>query len=83
MNQKLYYIKEDIVSVLRDILAGIDAKHVFVVHGKGSYTACGAAAILQEASRGLTVSEFVDFSVNPKDEEAQQGVQQLLAAQLI
>ena len=81
MNQKLYYIKEDIVSVLRDILAGIDAKHVFVVHGKGSYTACGAAAILQEASRGLTVSEFVDFSVNPKDEEAQQGVQQLLAAQ--
>lgn len=78
MNRQSYYITEDIASVLRSLLKNIQAQHVFVVHGKGSYAACGAAEIMADVCQGVRVTEYVDFSVNPKDEEAQQGVQLLL-----
>ncbi len=78
MKDQPYYITEDIASVLRSLLESRQAQHVFIVHGKGSYAACGAAEIMTDVCKGLRVTEYVDFSVNPKDEEAQTGVQLLL-----
>ena len=80
MSQQAYYNTKDITSVLRSLLESAHVRRVFIVHGKGSYVACGAAEILNEVCQGLSVSEFMDFSVNPKDEEAQKGMQLLLAA---
>lgn len=78
MKDQPYYITEDIASVLRSLLESRQAQHVFIVHGKGSYAACGAAEIMTGVCKGLRVTEYVEFSVNPKDEEAQTGVQLLL-----
>ena len=80
MSHQSYYITKDIISVLRARLTEIGARHVFIVHGKGSYVACGAAEVMNEVCKDVHVSEFVDFSVNPKDEEAQRGVKLLLDA---
>ena len=80
MSHQQYYITKDIASVLRSLLEDIHAKHVFIIHGKGSYVACGAAEVMNEVCKDIRVSEYTDFSVNPKDEEAQRGVQQLLEA---
>jgi len=80
MNQQTYYITKDIISTLSSQLKSIHAKHVFIVHGKGSYRACGAEDVMKAVCSNVSVSEFADFSVNPKDEEAQKGVQLLLEA---
>lgn len=78
MKQLLYYTTDDIESILRGKLGSMHAERVFLVHGKGSYVACGAADVMTEVCAGIQVTEFTDFSVNPKDEEAQNGVQLLL-----
>ncbi len=78
MSYQQYYITEDIVSVLRSLLEEIHAQHVFIIHGKGSYTACGADEVMDEVCKNVRISEYTDFSVNPKEEEAQRGVRLLL-----
>lgn len=80
MKQLLYYTTDDIESILRGKLTGLHAERVFLVHGKGSYVVCGAADVMKGVCANLQVTEFTDFSVNPKDEEAQQGVELLLKA---
>lgn len=66
----------DIVSTLQEELEAIGAKHVFIVRGKNSYIFCGAADAMKRVSdtHGLRVTEFLDFSENPKEEDAQAGL---------
>ena len=78
MKQSLYYTTDGIESILLGKLGSMHAGRVFIVHGKGSYIACGAADVMKAVCKDLQVTEFTDFSVNPKDEEAQNGVQLLL-----
>ena len=80
MKQLLYYTTDDIESILRGKLGSMHAERVFLVHGKGSYVACGAADVMKDVCKDLHVTEFTDFSVNPRDEEAQNGVRLLLQA---
>lgn len=80
MKQLLYYTTDDIESILRGKLGSMHAERVFLVHGNGSYVVCGAADVMKDVCAGIQVTEFTDFSVNPKDEEAQKGVQLLLDA---
>ena len=80
MKQLLCYTTDDIDSILRGKLTGMHAEQVFLVHGKGSYVTCGAAEVMKDVCKDLQVAEFVDFSVNPKDEEALHGVRLLLQA---
>lgn len=81
MSQRLIETK-DIVATLVEQLKAIDAKRVFLVRGKNSYILCGAADAMKEvgAATGIQVTEFCEFSVNPKDEEAHNGLQLLLDA---
>lgn len=72
----------DIVSTLLEELKAIGAKHVFIVRGKNSYIFCGAADAMKRVSDalGLRVTEFLDFFENPKEEDAQAGLQLLKKA---
>lgn len=78
-----YKTTSDIERTLRDDLQKNHFKHVFVVRGKNSYIFCGAADAMKHVSDAmeLCVTEFCEFSVNPKEEEAQLGLQILLRAQ--
>ena len=82
MSHRLLETK-DIVATLVTLLQEADAKRVFLVRGRKSYEACGAEAAIQEAIQQLpiTLTEYMDFSVNPKDEEARLGLQLLLESQ--
>ena len=71
---------EAFVSILCARLKSIQASHVFLVRGKNSFVQCGAAVKIAEIQRemGVQITEFSDFSANPKEEEAQNGLQLLL-----
>ena len=66
----------DIEKTLREELEAIDAKHVFVVRGKNSYIFCGAADAMKHVCDALRIriTQFLDFSENPKEEDAQAGL---------
>lgn len=71
----------DIVLTLVALLQDAKAKHVFLVRGHRSFEECGARAALIEVVKQWPLdqlTEFADFSTNPKEEEAQRGVQLLM-----
>ena len=72
----------DIERTLLEELKAIEAKHVFVVRGKNSYIFCGAADAMKHVCDELYVriTQFLDFSENPKEEEAQAGLSLLMDA---
>ena len=82
MNQTAY-LGELALDSLRKELNSRPVQRLFLVRGNHSYTACGAEAALSPIFRelGIQVTEFKDFSVNPKMEEAQLGVQQFIDSQ--
>ena len=79
MNQKVYIGKNAIVEWLSDMQT-IGPKHCFVVRGHHSFEACGGKDVIEQLRKKIhcQISEFEDFSVNPKYEEAQIGLEKLL-----
>ena len=81
MSQK-YINNENIFESLASVIEEYDAKHIFLVRGRRSYEDCGAKyvvdAIQKETKFELT--EFADFSANPKIEEVAIGVEKILQA---
>lgn len=75
-----YKTSSDIERTLLDDLQKNHFQHVFVVRGKNSYIFCGAADAMKHVNDAmeLRVTEFSEFSVNPKEEEARLGLQVLL-----
>ncbi len=71
---------DGLVCILSVRLKDIQATHVFLVRGKQSYEQCRAAVKMAEVQQktGVRITEFSDFSANPKDEEALKGKQLLL-----
>ena len=71
----------DIVATLVEQLKPTAAKRVFLVRGTNSYIFCGASDAMKsvQSKIAIQVTEFCDFSVNPKDEEAKKGLELLLA----
>lgn len=81
--QQAYLGKESINEIV-PLLKRHNAKHVFLVRGKGSYVACGAEEIIKNA---LTVAncdftEFYDFSENPKCEDMEKGIELLKSSKV-
>ncbi len=72
----------DIITDLGALLRELKVHHVFLVHGKRSYVACGAKDVVDAVQKQLQfrLTEFVDFSENPKQEDAQAGLQLCLDA---
>lgn len=79
MNQKVYIGKNAIDEWFSD-LQEISPKHCFVVRGHRSFEACGGQDVVEQLQkeRHCQITEFEDFSVNPKYEEAQVGLEKLL-----
>lgn len=75
-----YKTTSDVERTVSDDLQKNHFKHVFIVRGKNSYIFCGAADAMKHVSDAmkLRVTEFCEFSVNPKDEEARNGTKRLL-----
>lgn len=73
------YLGKDSIKGIVPILKRHDAKHVFLVRGKGSYAACGAEEIIQNAltKANCDLTEFYDFSENPKCEDMDKGIELL------
>lgn len=59
---------------LQEILAREKPRHIFLVHGKESYKACGAEQKVSPLLVGYQVTPFTDFSVNAKLEDAEKGI---------
>ena len=57
------------------LLKKYNAKKTLLVTGKGSYAACGAAAVIDPVFAPGSVIRFSDFAVNPKIEDAERGTQ--------
>ena len=70
-----FYIGESALSHMQHILEQLQVKHVFLVRGKTSYIQCGAADKLQTVWHNIhcQVTEFDDFSTNPKEEDTLKG----------
>lgn len=79
MNQKVYIGKNAIVEWLSEMQT-IAPKHCFVVRGHRSFEACGGQDVIEQLQKitHCQITEFEDFSVNPKYEEAQVGLEKLL-----
>ncbi len=78
MVQQVYFGKESIKEIV-PLLKRHNAKHVFLVRGKGSYAACGAEVIIQNAltKANCELTEYSDFSENPKCEDMELGIELL------
>lgn len=78
MKQQAYLGKDSIKEIV-PILRKHNAKHVFLVRGKDSYVSCGAEQIINQAlsETGCSVTEFYDFSENPKCEDMGRGIELL------
>ena len=74
--QQAFFGKDSIKEIV-PLLKRHNAKHVFLVRGKGSYAACGAEEIIKNALSiaECDLTEFYDFSENPKCEDMERGIQ--------
>jgi alcohol dehydrogenase class IV len=83
-DQILYGIAETrgdgLVCILCARLKDIQASHIFLVRGRNSYVQCGADDVMKEVliRTDAYLTPFTDFSVNPKIEEVNRGVDQVL-----
>ena len=73
------YLGKDSIKEIVALLKRHNAKHVFVIRGKGSYIGCGAEEVIKNA---LTITncdftEFYEFSENPKCEDMKKGIELL------
>jgi len=68
------YIGFDSIFRLRKVLAELGSKRIFLVTGKGSYSACGAEASLGNLLKDYDVRRFCGFTVNPKIEDIERGI---------
>lgn len=73
MTQK-EYIGSGSIMHLPKLLVECGARKIFLVTGKGSYSASGAKAYLDDILEGCMVCQFCDFSVNPKVEDVDYGI---------
>lgn len=72
-------IGKDSIRELVPILKGFAAKHILLVRGKSSYKTCGAEEVINNvvSQVGCAVTDFFDFSENPKYEELEIGLELL------
>jgi alcohol dehydrogenase class IV len=72
-----FYIGENALMEMQRIIEPLLIKHVFLVRGRSSYLQCGAANKLHKIWQQINcqVTEFNQFSTNPKEEELHIGLE--------
>ena len=80
--QRVIFVSDEreLNQALASIVAGV--RNLFVVHGRGSYVNCGASDVVNGlcADGRIALSEFDDFTQNPKQDDVEKGVRALEAA---
>ena len=61
---------------LPEVLAELDTESLFLVTGRASFQASGAADAIKELSRDFTIEQFSEFQANPRLADVERGVQQ-------
>jgi len=76
MEGQLSYIGEYSINQLTRIINEYSPKEIFLVRGKSSYIQCGAKKTLDNIFSNLEIhiTEFTDFSENPKVEDLEKGL---------
>ncbi|MFW2367995.1 MAG: phosphonoacetaldehyde reductase [Desulforhopalus sp.] len=69
------YFGRGTIANLGDIIATHGAKKLFIVAGKRSFVSCGASEALARVCGSAGITIFDNFSVNPKLEEALEGIE--------
>lgn len=82
MKQRVFIGKEAINSWLKDVQK-MHPKRCFVVRGHHSFEACGGRAIIEQLQQvtDCDITEFENFSVNPKYDEAKVGLDRMMLPQ--
>ncbi len=62
------------ISYIKKIVARLKARKVFIVTGKSSFKASGAAVALDQSLNGLDIVRFSDFELNPRLEDVLRGI---------
>lgn len=76
--EQQYFIGEESIVNLENILEDYAPHSVFLVRGKKSYESSGAKnAIIKLLPSGIKLIEFYDFSENPKIEDLEKGIKLL------
>jgi alcohol dehydrogenase class IV len=68
------YVGLGSIACLKEILAELGSKRIFLVTGRRSYSACGAEACLQDLLENYEVHRFCQFTVNPKVDHIDRGI---------
>lgn len=81
MNQQVY-IGPSALEQFQEVLRQLAPRKIFLVRGNKSYAACGAEALLDRifCAEKIEVVPFIEFSVNPKYDEAERGMQKLITS---
>lgn len=72
--KQIEYVGTGKISKLADIVHELAPQKVFLVTGKGSYAASGAAKIVADALNEMDVLQYSDFGTLPLSEDIQKGV---------
>ena len=69
--------RQELIHELASTVVGV--RRLFVVHGHGSFAKCGAADVVADlcAAHDVVLSEFDDFTENPKRDDVEKGVKAL------
>ena len=82
MRKHEFYIGENALTHMQHLLGELHVRHLFLVRGKSSYIQSGAANELSPIWNNLKcqITEFYNFSANPKEEELQKGIESFHSA---
>ncbi len=67
------FIYPGAINNIDKILKKLSVENIFLVHGNQSYLKSGAKKLLNQIFQNYNITEFSEFSVNPKLEEARIG----------
>ena len=70
------------LSYIDECIAPFKPKNILLVTGKGSYSACGAKAIIDSTLNAYTLTHFFDFDINPKIEDAVRGAKLAIESEI-
>ncbi|MDP2629535.1 MAG: phosphonoacetaldehyde reductase [Candidatus Harrisonbacteria bacterium] len=76
MDKQQIYIANQSLEKLPETLEQFRAKRIFLVTGKKSFSLSGAEQRIKSLVAGWQIHHFSDFSVNPKLEDIQKGIQE-------
>lgn len=83
MNHRYEYTY-DLITTIKSLLQESYSRRIFLVRGKHSFDTCGAAYMFDciQKQCNIEIVSYAEFSVNPKIEEVEVGIEKIMRAQV-